>query len=845
MDAYNYPYIRDTVVINAYVQNFYNTFVGDGPVYLFGRVVTHEADLLVGQRPLVIIADEYHGNGYMIDARGAYPGGNGGTVIVRCKRSTGAHVSVSGGQGFGGTTGADGTEGTPDIVIEGEWVTVPDPWPMETSHEEWRPGETIPGTPGSPPGIGGSGGPGGNAGALIFTSTTEDGYPTLEAEGGSGGPGGPGGFLGNEQAPYGEGGASGASSAINYTVVSDGDFLALVRGDIGIYANYWAPFRIVVADYYYHKYNARVADRANCLTLAAGELAAALQFQPDNAGALRLQKQMLGFPDPVAGTDRVVWKGGGNNALGLPRQMDLLPRFDYYIDAYANFGALAVGFLTNGTQWLSAAEGISAMGEFANQQLTQVIAARDNSSDELDIAKTELKYAAEEVTYAKQRLDKVITEIQTALPVMATKSFSFAGLFGTVASIGAAVVSIVAAIPTAGASVVALAPSLVALSNSLSDNAEPIAKALIEDAKVKNAELEQVKKAYEKVGKNVDEVVKGGKSIVSFVKLVQGLNATTTSDNSKYVALVKQGAELAHDLMLAGNRATLAQQRVDAAAAKLARAEAVVTSVDNLKKALDLRQHTLRQVGLAAMDIAASKANLLQTLAFRAQRSVEIYTLEDQEQNVFLDAGMISPDDGRAFYEGEKDEAALASALLTSWGRILNPLSMKLNYISFFDARPDWDTYRLSFTDLLELASFRNTNSFSFRIEATDLHESHFETKVKNVLVSLVGARNQSAEISCMVRHGGQYEQRRLDGKVEVQLLAPQTINRRAKTTRLDRPVANTDAPLDAPTSLAIWGRGVGGDWELRIEQHEIESGSLDLSGLSEIQIWVDYQFTR
>lgn len=845
MDAYNYPYIRDRVVINAYVQSFYNNFVGSGPVFLLGRVVIHEVDLIVGQKPLIIIADEYHGNGKGINARGAYPGGGGGTVIVRCKRSTGAYISVSGGHGAAGATGADGTEGVPDTIIEGYWITVPDPWPMETTHEEWVPGEIIPGTPGSPPSMGTSGGAGGNAGTLTFTTMTEDGFPALEAEGGGGGAGGAGGFLGDEQAQSGADGASGISSAIAYTVVSDAEFLALVRGDLGVYANYWAPFRIAVGDYFYHRYNSRVTDRAGDLKLAAGELAAALQFQPDNVEALRLQRQMVGFPEPVAGTDEVVWKGGGNNALGLPREMDLLPRFDYYIAAYTGFGSLTLSFLTIGTSWLLGAEGIATMSQFAAQQLTEVLAARANSSDELDIAKTELKNSADEVTYAKQRLDKVTAEIQTALPVMATKSFSFGGFLGTVASIGAAVVSIVAAIPTAGASVVALAPSLVALSNSLSDNAEPIVKALIDDAKVKNEDLAQVKKAYEEVGKNIDAVVKGGKSIVSFVKLVQNLNATAAPDSSKYVALVKQGAELAHELMLAGNRATLAQQRLDAATAKLARAEAVVASVNKLISDLLNRQHTIRQVGLAAIDIAASKAQSLQTLAFRAQRSVEIYTLDDQEQNVFLDAGMISPDIGRAFYEGEKDEAALANALIASWGNILNPINMQLSYISYFDARPDWDTHRLSFTDGPELTSLRNTHSFSFRLEATDLPESHFETKVKNVLVSFVGARNQSGEISCVVRHGAQYEQRRLDGTVEVQHLAPQTVNRRAETTRLDRPVENTDPPIDAPTSLAIWGRGVGGNWDVTIEPHEIEAGSLDLSGLSEIQVWIDYQFTR
>jgi hypothetical protein len=63
------------------------------------------------------------------------------------------------------------------------------------------------------------------------------------------------------------------------------------------------------------------------------------------------------------------------------------------------------------------------------------------------------------------------------------------------------------------------------LEESLSKNAEPIVKSLLDDAKVNDQELDEVKKSYEKVGKNVDSLVKGGKTIVSFVKLVQSMNA--------------------------------------------------------------------------------------------------------------------------------------------------------------------------------------------------------------------------------------------------------------------------------------------------------------------------------
>src|ERR1700694_1164276 len=136
--AYDYPYIRDEVRINAYVQAFYDQFVGDGPVYLLGRRVSHEAgfNLRVGSRPVIIIADIYDGAGQMIDASGAYPSGNGGTVTVRCRRSINAQINVSGATGANGYAGANGSEGVPEDAIEGHYITVMDPGTGE-EREEW------------------------------------------------------------------------------------------------------------------------------------------------------------------------------------------------------------------------------------------------------------------------------------------------------------------------------------------------------------------------------------------------------------------------------------------------------------------------------------------------------------------------------------------------------------------------------------------------------------------------------------------------------------------------------------------------------------------------------------
>ncbi|MFV0434514.1 MAG: hypothetical protein ACK5LO_11090 [Leucobacter sp.] len=95
------------------------------------------------------------------------------------------------------------------------------------------------------------------------------------------------------------------------------------------------------------------------------------------------------------------------------------------------------------------------------------------------------------------------------------------------------------------------------------------------------------------------------------------------------------------------------------------------------------------------------------------------------------------------------------------------------------------------------------------------------------------------------MRHGGSYEQRRADGTIDVQLLQSRTSTRRARLERLGaEESALVDLPLTAPLSLAFWGRGIGGEWDVSIVGMRDNAG-VDLSGLTEIQIEIRYQFLR
>jgi hypothetical protein len=382
---------------------------------------------------------------------------------------------------------------------------------------------------------------------------------------------------------------------------------------------------------------------------------------------------------------------------------------------------------------------------------------------------------------------------------------SFGDIVGTVAGLAGALVAVVAAVPSFGTGLVALVPSMVALSSAVIDNAEPIAQAVLAGDK---ANTDAIKKAYDKADKQAADVVKGAKAIVDFVKVVQKLNASATPDNSKHLALVRHGMELTHELLLSRHRNTLARQRLEAAEARVTRAADAVTGIDAVTAGLAATEEALLQTGLHAIAIAESKADALLTLAFHAQRSVEIYTLTDQEDNVPLESGHLHPNLSLAYNEGEMDEIALVDRLNGTWQGLLDMIDLELEYDRFSTQFHDQDRRRLSFrAGDPEVETLRATRRFGFRVDAAALPASQNDAKVRGVRLALVGATHPANEVTYEIWHGSSYETRRSDGSINVTLLQPRVSNRNAKLEPL---VADEglgpDPLLTDPQSLACWG---------------------------------------
>ncbi|MGB7963498.1 MAG: hypothetical protein WCF12_11155, partial [Propionicimonas sp.] len=890
MPNYDYPYVRDELIVNNTVQAFYDSYAGPGAVVLLARIVRLERDLTVTNWPLVIVADVFEGNGHVIDAGGvdssvaaqagtagawagyilggardgwpAGPGGDGiggghggdGTpgrsVTLLCREARNVQIKTSGGSGTSGAPGGNGAPGSDGFYREGWTETIyPDPFDTTSFQEVYHDPVDVFGTSGGSGGRGGSGGNGGDAGSITFTRMAEVGTPVFELTGGRAGWGASGGVKGApgargedlavDGAP-GDSGANGADGSLTAEWVSSDDaFGQLIRPTIGhLFANHWAPFRVAMGDHFYRQHNPPLGHpnsgtAPDYAAKAALEFSRALELQPDNAEALRLQGQLAGY------LDQGNWVGGGNNALGLPRELDILPQFDAYQGPYNAAVSQLLAFFAIGIQGLIATQATAQLIGLAQVSLAEAEATRDNLGEEVPIAESEKSYAEMDIDYLRKQLDQVRIEIEAKLAAMRDDDFSLGDALGTVAEIGAAVVGVIAAIPSGGASLVGLVPTLVTLSNTVLDGATPLVEAVMSGSE---ADTKAIEEAYDKVDKKASAVIKSGKTIVNFVSVVQKLGLGTTPENAEHVSLVKQGAAITHELLMAEHRTALADQKLLAAKSKLARAEGVLAEAIRALSVV-LTVDSIRAVGQLAISTARSRTDAAARFAFWAQRSVEIYTLQDESQNVHLDAGQVSPEIDRRYYDGEMTEATLVSHLLPSVGRLLDPIGLQDDYLEYFSQQHDPDTLRLSFRGDRELNSLRTHHRFSFHIDPFDLPPNHFDAKIRSIRLAIVGASHPNGEISCEVRHGALYQQRRRDGTITTQRLEPRIATRPAKLEPLapDEGLGE-DPPLTAPRSLAYWGRGIGGTWELSIRDDQFTNTLLDLSGVTWVQVWIGYQ---
>jgi hypothetical protein len=324
----------------------------------------------------------------------------------------------------------------------------------------------------------------------------------------------------------------------------------------------------------------------------------------------------------------------------------------------------------------------------------------------------------------------------------------------------------------------------------------------------------------------------------------------TTPDNSKYVSLLRQAVEVSHEHLLAKLRLEQADLLSAAHRKQLEDDVELAKVADRQMKELRANVKILADAGHTAILFTQTYIDVVQAIAFRAQRSVEIYTLRDDEAvQVDFSSGYVHPDDEHNFADGEMGSAELIAKYSASWQGHLKPINLQSDYTAYFAGGGGFDlvadSLYLSFTDAEQLARFQATQELRFNIDLRDLPPDEFEAKIEAVHVALVGATSSAPTVTCKVRHGGLYLSKKRGGsEVEMVLERHVTQDGASKTPLQVAGITPTTgaATVTAPATLSFWGRGVAGDWEIEVEPFEVASKGIDWKKLKEIQVWIAYQ---
>jgi hypothetical protein len=405
---------------------------------------------------------------------------------------------------------------------------------------------------------------------------------------------------------------------------------------------------------------------------------------------------------------------------------------------------------------------------------------------------------------------------------------------------------VIAAVPTAGASLYALVPSLAGLVVQFNQIGGHLFEAT-------NAEKAALKEKYEKVGKNVDNVVKGVKSVVNLVQAIQKLTDGKTQSNTEVVDLMRQGVQLSHELLIAKLREQQANLTVTARELQVDGGQKLTSLVKSQLEKLKDDKGVFIAAARSAIRATQRKIDTILEVSFRAQRSVEIYTFQDHSGIISFNSGFIHPDVEANFDEEEIGLPQLVSAYSTAFLPLLDPLNLQNSFDDYFHSDAQFELVRgvhfQSINDKASLDAFRTshsgTHSITCSIDFDDLPSDQFEVKIEQVSVALVGASSTQPALNCKVQHGAIYLSLGRDGSEITQPLSEHIMqtNPQFVSFQISKPLPSTGAQgTQRVRTDHLWGRGVGGQWLITIEDKDMQANGVDLAGLTEIQLWIETQ---
>ena len=784
------------------------------------------------------------------------PGGSGGdgtdgtAVTVVSEVVEGLNVDVQGGKGGAGGAGGAGGVGAPRVYELGEPIV------DLTNGGNGRPG--------------GNGGAGGNGGTVTVTGVRYITGPIVNVSGGGSGEQGVGGDTGlagyiewrepefplenpmweefggdpgREGAP-GLPGAKGAAGVGVITEPSYDEFWSSLASQP--FAAEWAAYRHTMGEFFFRSYTPGVADREGYIGRAVDEFKAAIRLERDPQqqakSILRLEQ---------------IWNN--LNPLGLPRDFDLIPDFSTYMDRLTNFGNLLNTFTSIGNTFSLTSTQVDAFQALFKGQVMEADSRIGEAKAQLEISVVREQQLVEALVEVERMMADVGRRIEKAKEEMKAKPLSFGSVVGNVGQLAVAVGALMAAAPTGGASLLALAPNVINLGQTVYQNAEPLAKAIFDDGEEET--LTKVKGEFAKVKGNVEDIMTTSDKITDLLNVINNIKRAKKPDNSKLMDLVQKGAELTYEHLLKTQEMKTAKMQTRALGEAVVSEEALQAYYAAEAVRTDIQQQILRSAGLALIRGAFARVDILLEFAFCAQRSVEIYCLQDQRQHVYYDIGRVHPDlEADYAWGGDMTREQLAAKYQASFSRLLNPFDMWETYQKYFkntSSNPNLilkDIRRLTFNDAEILDIFRSTHQLSFEFDVRDdkvlspPSKMRYRTKIQAIGIAFVGATSASSIVSCRLEHGALYSERSIvDREVHVTPLRTRYEIITAQTTPLKIGDFDLDSapPLERPQSSPLWGMGIDGQYTLTVPSGEMEEHRIKFDELMEVQVWLGYQFVE
>jgi len=807
----------DTLVIAAYSMAAPANYLFDlrdpaDPAYLLNLAIF--ADVLDTPGLTLDLA----GSAATVPAQTGAPG-RSARVVARDLRGP-LTVRAGGGAGTAGIPGGAGADET--FMIEFDDLGHP--------HREYEPP-----TEGRP---GGNGGAGGNGG-VARTLTSIGPVPTVTAGGGAGGVAGAGGKGGRgaktaqgQQRPNapdghdGQPGATGLDGTAESIVASGEDFWNKARGELGADLVESAAHWLSCAKFHYRQATGWPSTKQADTVL--GLFATAVAADPTLSEVAVLKEQFL----------------NGDDLLGLPRNLDVVPDFERYQRRIDTYGGWVDRLFGDVNDLLAATTSIELTDAQLQVQLNTLDFTTKILQETLADTKASLAAVAAEEKAASARWNATL-DIVNKRKADLDKPVDWGGVVvvGMFALAGLVVSAYVG--QTAG-KLIGSIPDLMSMGNlelSGSDKETKVLKdAIAAGGKIQAAGAKEAA-AHKDASGNIDVgawVSEAGPVLLSFAKFAKDMDEATGDPELKQ--LVKDLASRLQEKLAASARRAAASRQVDLATLRIEGVARERAAYTRLHAQAQADGQLLRKTALALLNVVRLHGDTFLDYQVRAARAVEIYTLTDQSAALRLDRWHLHPDTELAYEQRLIDTAAYRSALVVSSSQLA--VAQLVTAFDTYDLSSfQQDVHYVTLTDQAHLDELRLGLATWFTVEPDDLAGDRWEAKVVAATVTLQGVTAATPTFALVLIHGPRCTQRLKDGTDVTSYLQPREALLQVAPANGQAIGAGAILPNERPTEF--WRRSVATEWVLLLEQDVVRDRSVDLSGLTEIRLSFTYLAKR